>query len=463
MTRASFISESSFTGWIGVAQEDITPSVGIYARNWGAAIHDQAEGIHRPLTLTAITFQSECSSQPLVLLSADLGWWQNFRDAEEIGKKILEEFELPVANLMFSLTHTHSGPSISTEDKDRPGGHFIQPYLNHLATKSINAIRRALSSKKQSTLSWSYGSCPLAKNRDLPDPSKNRVVNGYNPNEKADHTLLVGRVTDLEGKIIATMVNYACHPTTLAWQNRLISPDFPGAMRELVESHTENAPCLFLQGASGELGSREQYVGDTAIADAHGRELGYSVLGTLESMLPPKIGLQFSGVVESGASLACWNRVSIETDNTCSASLEYVAMQLKTLPSLAEIEEKISLCKDRVQGERLKRARLIRKRFEDEESANIPVWIWKLGKSFLIAHENEAYSNFQTSLRSSFPEYPIAVMNVTNGGCGYLPPSHLYDLDIYQVWQTPFERGSLEKLCQKCEEILTLQKKHLHS
>ena len=35
------------------------------------------------------------------------------------------------------------------------------------------------------------------------------------------------RVTDEAGQALATVVNYACHPTTLAWQNTLISPDFP--------------------------------------------------------------------------------------------------------------------------------------------------------------------------------------------------------------------------------------------
>jgi hypothetical protein len=29
--------------------------------------------------------------------------------------------------------------------------------------------------------------------------------------------VLVGRVCDDGGRIVATIVNYACHPTTLAW------------------------------------------------------------------------------------------------------------------------------------------------------------------------------------------------------------------------------------------------------
>ena len=63
---------SSFEGLIGVAQSDITPPVNIYSRNWGAAEHDIAEGIHRPLILTCITFQSSKKNKPLVLIGADL-------------------------------------------------------------------------------------------------------------------------------------------------------------------------------------------------------------------------------------------------------------------------------------------------------------------------------------------------------------------------------------------------------
>ena len=38
----------------GIARCDITPQVGIYHRMWGAASHDQSEGVHLPLTATAI-------------------------------------------------------------------------------------------------------------------------------------------------------------------------------------------------------------------------------------------------------------------------------------------------------------------------------------------------------------------------------------------------------------------------
>ena len=41
---------------LGIARADITPPVGIYHRMWGAATHDRATGVHRPLTATALVF-----------------------------------------------------------------------------------------------------------------------------------------------------------------------------------------------------------------------------------------------------------------------------------------------------------------------------------------------------------------------------------------------------------------------
>src|SRR5512136_1606595 len=40
----------------GHARVDITPPVGIYHRMWGAARHDRATGVHRPLTADAMVF-----------------------------------------------------------------------------------------------------------------------------------------------------------------------------------------------------------------------------------------------------------------------------------------------------------------------------------------------------------------------------------------------------------------------
>ena len=446
-------TQSPLRALIGVSRQDITPPIGIYARSWAAAKHDAAEGIHRPLTLTCLTFQSNESDPPLVLISADLGWWHNRNDERSIRDPLLTHFNLDESRLMFCLTHTHAGPSLQSDLSPRPGGHLIQPYHTQLRAAALNAIEQALHNRQPATLDWRYGRCDLAANRDLPDPNANRIVCGYNPDAPADDTLLLARITTPENKILATIVNYACHPTTLAWDNKLISPDFVGAMREIIESHT-HSPTLFLQGASGELAPAEQYTGDPAVADRHGRRLAHAALATLESMTPPNTHLTFDKVIESGAPLAAWRLTEDTPSTTLSATLTKINLPLKPLPSLAEIEEQWRTCPDPVIKERLWRKRGVRKAVGDGATTPMPLWTWRLGDAFLVGHPNEAYSLFQTTLRQHFSPAPIAVMNLVTGSSGYLPPRDLYDKDLYQVWQSPFQPGALEQLIDSARDSI---------
>lgn len=438
-------SDPSFSGIIGVAQEDITPPAGIYARNWGAALQDVALGIHKPLKLTCITFQQNKQDKPLVLIAADLGWWKSAADERELRYGILKAFQLEPSGLMFCLSHTHAGPALFSEDAHKPGGEYIIPYLALIKEKAIAAVHTALVAASPSTLSWRYGKCGLATNRDLPEAGTERLLVGFNPEKKADDTLLMGRITNAEGKITGTIVNYACHPTTLAWDNQLISPDYIGAMRELIEENTA-APCAFLQGASGELAPAEQYSGDCALADAYGRQLGHAALAILEAMYPPNTHLAFSKVVESGAPLALWEKQDRLPSAVLGVEMLDIALTLKKLPSLQELEKQWQECQDHVLKERLWRKRGIRKTVGDGDVSIMPLWVWRLGEACLVGQPNEAYSDFQQAIRQQLAPGTVAVMNIVNGYAGYLPPKELYAKNMYAVWQTPFAAGSLEQL-----------------
>lgn len=440
------LPQSSFHGLIGAARCDITPPAGIYSRNWGAALHDVAEGVHRPLMLTCLTLQAARDDAPLVLISADLGWWKSREDEEFVRGGVLEALSLDESRLMFCLSHTHAGPGICRDDATMPGGEQISPYLDQLRDAASRAAKDALAAAAPATLAWRYGKCDLASNRDLRDPQRDRCIVGFNPDRAADDTLLVGRVTNDDGELLAVIVNYACHPTTLAWGNRLISPDYIGAMREVIGAGGNNAPCLFLQGASGELAPAEQYSGDVTLADAHGRRLGHAVRSVLEAMLPAATRLAFTGVVESGAALGMWRREAAEVSRVLAVERVEVELALKPMPATAEIEAEWRRTDDRVMKERLWRKRGVRRIVGDGECARFGLWCWRLGDALLFGHPHEAYSVMQTSLRAHFPSHAVAVMNIVNGHAGYLPPREMYDLDLYSVTITPFAAGSLERL-----------------
>lgn len=443
---------SEFVGAIGVARVDITPPPGINARNWGAAEHDVAEGVHRPLTATALAISTADDPQPLVLIAADLGWWKSREDEWFVRGAILEACQLPPERLLVSLSHTHAGPNLYREDHAKPGGDKIAPFLECLRDRLIDATRTALQARRPARLSWRHGRCDLAQNRDLPVPAEARFIVGWNPATPADDTLLVGRVDDASnGRTLATIVNYACHPTTLAWKNRVLSPDFPGAMRELVEAKTQ-APCLFLQGASGDLGTAAQHGFDPAVADRLGRRLGHTVLSVLESW--PDALLRVEEIVESGAPLGVAHPVTAPTVTVLRAALDHVELELKPLEPIAAIEAALQTCTDRAQQERLWRRRAVRRIVGDGDASRMPLWTWRLGDAFVIAQPNEAYSLLQTELRRRFASRPVVVLNVTNGYAGYLPPRDLYSRDQYSVWVTPFAAGSLERLLTSAAEAI---------
>jgi hypothetical protein len=447
-TQLRAFRHASFAGQIGVARADITPPVGICARNWGASKHDVARAIHRPLTLSAMTLAPASGGQTLVFVEADLGGWKQhaFRD---FSRRLQDELSVESANLIFALSHTHSAPLLMDADESLPGSGLHRTWMKELFESTVRTVRQAMEGRFVGTIDWHLGRCDLATNRDLPDPdpSRERIVCGYNPDGNPDDTLLVGRITDATGRIRGTLVNYACHPTTLAWENEAISPDYVGAMRESIQQAT-NAPALFLLGACGELAPRYQYVHDPEVADRHGRELGFAALATLNGMEPPGAQLRYAGVVESGAPLAVWRHEPNEPSQELRGMSTSVALPIKNWPSAEELERQLRICTDHALQERLRRKLNLRLGLGDVSNFELPVHVWRIGDAVLVGSCCEAYSVLQRELRRRFPDTTVICMNLINGSIGYVPPAELYDVDTYTVWQTPFDRGSYERLLE---------------
>jgi hypothetical protein len=74
------------------------------------------------------------------------------------------------------------------------------------------------------------------------------------PTAPVDPTVSVMRVDTAEGKPLAILVNYACHPLVFGPDNLQYSADFPAAMTRTVERAFAGQPvCFFLQGAPGDI------------------------------------------------------------------------------------------------------------------------------------------------------------------------------------------------------------------
>ena len=324
---------------LGVARADITPPADIYQRMWGAATHDRAEGIHRPLTATVLYMAplEPASGAPLVLIALDHCLLYR-READAVTTQAVAaanaahpSLGLEPQSLLLAFSHTHAAGLMAWDRSHLPGGERIRPYLEEMATKIGQAIAAAAQAAEPATLAYGTGRCALAAHRDLWDERSGQYVCGFNPAGRADDAVLVARAMADDGRLLATVVNYACHPTTLAWDNRLISPDFPGAMRETVEA-AFGAACVFLQGASGDLGPREGFVGDVAVADRNGRILGYAAAASLESLPPAGTRFEYTGPVISGATIGTWAHRPVDAAAQADAGAWHLRQWELTLP-----------------------------------------------------------------------------------------------------------------------------------
>jgi hypothetical protein len=453
---------------VGFAQSDITPPVGIYHRMWGAALHDRATGVHRPLMATAMYLEALDGSARQVILGLDhciLDGAELSAIRNRIGRTGPDEVAV-------ALSHTHGSGWMSRTRSALPGGEMIGPYLDMLANVCEHVAKKATGSAHPATLLYGTAKCDLARQRDFYDPGSKQFVCGFNPDAPADDTVLVARaIDDTTGETLGTVVNYACHPTTLAWANTLISPDYVGAMREVVEANT-HAPCLFLQGASGDLGPRDGYVGDVKVADRNGRQLGFAALSALEALPPPGTQFDFTGPVVSGAILGSWAhnpvtdaekkrfaawgtrrfvvalpyRLNLPTvDGTKAELVKWEAEE--SAARLANDTVRVSECRARAEQMTRQLARLAA--MPPGPAYPYRVSVSRLGDSVWVFCPGELYQTFQTTLRTRFPNVAVVIATVTNDWQpGYLPAASSYGYGIYQEVIAAVAPGSLETVIE---------------
>lgn len=458
-----------------LAWADITPPVGIYHRMWGAARHDRATGVHRPLRATVAVFEPADTPAPApdkrqVLLALDhcvLGTVE----LEQLVSRIAQATGQPSESILVVFSHTHAAGLMGLERESLPGGDQIPGYLHSLAERAAALVQDCVAHLAPVDIVYGQGWCDLAGQRDFFDENRKQFVCGFNPGAPADRTVLVARMTAENGQPLATLVNYACHPTTLAWDNTLISPDYVGAMREVIELAT-GVPCLFLQGASGELGPREGYVGNPAVADRNGRQLGFAALSALTAL--PAAGTRFcyAGPVVSGATLGAWTHQPLapaETEHKKvwqlwrwheplpyrpgQPSLDQVDQDLRKLQADEESArangDEGRAAEARAMAERKRRLRHRLAQLPAGDAFPLQVVLWRLGDAFWLGVQGESYSLLQTELRRRFPHTPIVVASVAaDWGASYLPPAQLYGTGLYQESIAVVAAGGLEQLIE---------------
>jgi neutral ceramidase len=236
----------------GAARIDITPPTGFPMWGYGAR-HDAASvGVLDPLQARALVL--EVGDKRIAIVSLDLGRAPTRSTTANIRKRVGAE---GIADVFLGASHTHHGPVL--EMTGWPNAN--EPYAKTLEDKLVGVILDAKKACRPAKLGCHLATVDFNRNRHSKRADK-----------PVDRDLLVFRIDGVDGKPIAHAVNFAAHATMHPAEVLKFSADWPGAMATWIEKET-GAPCLFLQGAAGDLSPNPgQLHGPNAFGEAVGQK-----------------------------------------------------------------------------------------------------------------------------------------------------------------------------------------------
>ena len=221
------------------AKVDISPDIEnqrIYLAGYGAKGR-RPKGVHDPLHARILVLNDGGKTVAIVGLDL-LGYTRN--DTEELRR--LSGFTGPDKYLFVAASHQHAGPDTLGLWGPLPGISGVnKAYHRQIKDKISAALREAQTRLEPARLEGSLKAIdPTGICKDLRNPT---VI---------DPDLGVARFVGKDGRTLATIVNYSCHPEVLSKHNWMISADFPGPLCDDVEQAL-GGTCVYLSGSIGGL------------------------------------------------------------------------------------------------------------------------------------------------------------------------------------------------------------------
>ncbi len=459
---------------LGHAQGDITPPVGIYHRMWGAARHDRSTGVHRPLLADVLLLEPPSTTvadpaQRIVRIQLDHVLLTN-QHIDEIVAGIPAITSVSRDRILVTFSHSHSAGLLLPDRIPLPGGELIESYMVFLRKVLEDLAHIAIDDLDDAVISYARGRCDMAANRDYRDTEHDIYATGYNPDAAAEDLVIAGRVLDKEGALRLHIVHYGCHPTTLAWDNTLLSPDFVGALRETVSAAT-GTPCVYFQAPCGDLGPKDGFTGNVDVADRNGRQVGFAALSALASLGPAGHDFAYAGPVVSGATIGTWSWVRFD-DTRQSLAQRWacapgqVDLAYKELPDpdvlTADLEhltqeqnaadaagDTITARDAAARAERCRR--WLRRLAELPQGDGFPYrfFVIEAGDAVWITCGAEPYSWLASELRRRFPTKTILLSPVAGDTqVAYLLTRDRYGAGLYQEEPSCLRPGCLEQVLE---------------
>lgn len=239
----------------GAAVADITPPPGLPLWGYGGRRDVPSQEARDKLEVSVLVLEFnpggespgvDAAERRLALVGIDMGRAPARATMKKIRAAVLAR--AGVGHLFLVASHTHHGPCMELEKSGPTAG-----YISKLVEKIAAAAATAVKSLQPAKMAVASKEVPLNRNR-----------HNRRKDAPVDRMLSVLKLVGVDDSPIATVVNFAAHPTTLPALMMKYSADYPGILKDKVEKAL-GGTCVFLQGAAGDLsirssgGGREQY------------------------------------------------------------------------------------------------------------------------------------------------------------------------------------------------------------
>lgn len=237
----------------GVARAIITPEQPMWMAGYGGRTAP-AEGKYHDLWIRVLAIDAGNGQRGVILSSDTLGISQLIY--EDVVAQSQKRWGLERSQIMLHASHTHCGPVLKQalydiyplDDKQLQ---LVESYSAKLVETILATMDRALSNMQPARLSYGIGTTDFAVNRrtnreaDVPALRRDNQLLG-----PVDHTVPVLSVRDADNKLLAIVFGYACHNTTLSFQQWC--GDYAGFAQYALEERHPEATALFTMGCGAD-------------------------------------------------------------------------------------------------------------------------------------------------------------------------------------------------------------------
>ena len=275
----------------GVASAAITPAESMWMAGY-AARKGPSEGKVHDLWAKALALEDERGKRVVIVTVELIGIPRPTRDWME--KQVEARFKLPPESLLLNASHTHCGPVIRESRYSIYGNtvYGLSPeqieqsnqYVEQLQRRLLRLVGRALDNLAPAHLGYTHARAGFAMNR------RSKTETGYriapNPDGPVDHDIPVLRVDSPDGKLRAVVFGYACHCTTMSFNN--FCGDYAGFAQEYLQQAYPDVTALFIAGCGGDQNPYPRR--ELEYCKQHGRALANGVETALSSQSKPVRG-----------------------------------------------------------------------------------------------------------------------------------------------------------------------------